>query len=113
MFIQRIMVPLTQAVFCVFSLVLYVCSPRTAHRLVGYFEEEAVVSFTRYLKEIDEGRVENVAAPAFAIEYRALDQDARLRDDVLAVRDGETGHRDVNHAMANWLGNLQVAGAMF
>jgi len=30
-------------------------APRTAHRVVGYLEEEAVVSYTRYLEEIDAG----------------------------------------------------------
>ncbi|MDM0066750.1 alternative oxidase [Variovorax sp. J31P207] len=100
---ERVVVLLTQAVFCVFFLVLYACSARTAHRLVGYFEEEAVVSYTRYLKEIDEGRVVNVPAPGLAIAYWDLGQDARLREVVLAVRDDEAGHRDVNHTMANSL----------
>ncbi|MDM0001021.1 alternative oxidase [Variovorax sp. J22P240] len=110
---ERIVVLLTQAVFCVCFLALYVCSARTAHRLVGYFEEEAVVSYTLYLKEIDEGRVENVVAPALAIAYWGLDQDARLRDVVLAVRDDEAGHRDVNHAMADSLCNPQGAHEVF
>jgi len=70
---------------------------------VGYFEEEAVVSYTRYLKEIDEGRTENVAAPAIAIDYWKLAPNARLRDVVLAVRMDEAGHRDVNHSFADEL----------
>ena len=48
------------------------CLPRTAHRLVGYFEEEAVISYTHYLAEIDAGRVDNVPAPAIAIDYWSL-----------------------------------------
>jgi ubiquinol oxidase len=110
---ERVVVLLTQAVFCVFFLALYLCSARTAHRLVGYFEEEAVVSYTRYLAEIDDGRVENVAAPALAIEYWGLGQDARLRDVVLAVRNDEAEHRDVNHAMADSLGRPQQARVAF
>ncbi len=39
-------------------------SPRTAHRVVGYFEEEAVISYTYYLKELDEGRSPNLPAPS-------------------------------------------------
>jgi len=82
---------------------LYVVSSRTAHRLVGYFEEQAVISYTHYLAEIDSGRVENVPAPKIAIDYWGLPSTARLREVVLAVRADEAEHRDVNHAFANKL----------
>lgn len=100
---ERAVILLTQAVFFVCFFALYLVSSRTAHRLVGYFEEQAVVSYTLYLKEIDEGRVENVPAPDIAIAYWKLPADARLRDVVLAVRADEAGHRDVNHGFANAL----------
>ena len=70
---------------------------RTAN---GWFEEEAVVSYTRYLEEIDAGRIDNVPAPAIAIDYWQLPPDARLREVVIAVRHDEAGHRDVNHSIA-------------
>jgi ubiquinol oxidase len=73
---------------------------RTAHRVVGYFEEEAVISYTLYLKELDEGRSANVPAPAIARHYWKLPQDATLRDVVLVVRADEAHHRDVNHGFA-------------
>ena len=92
-----------QAAFFTYFLLLYLVSARTAHRLVGYFEEQAVVSYTQYLAEIDAGRVENVAAPAIAIAYWQLPASARLRDVVLAVRADEAGHRDVNHGFADEL----------
>lgn len=97
---ERMMVLLAQALFFTFYLALYLASSRTAHRLVGYFEEEAVVSYTRYLEEIDSGRIDNVPAPPIAIEYWKLPHNARLRDVVIAVRQDEAGHRDVNHAIA-------------
>lgn len=97
---ERLMVLVAQALFFTFYLGLYLASSRTAHRLVGYFEEEAVVSYTRYLEEIDAGRIDNVPAPRIAIDYWALPADARLRDVVIAVRADEAGHRDVNHAIA-------------
>ena len=68
---------------------------------MGYFEEEAVYSYTEYLKEVDEGRIENVPAPEIAIEYWNLRADATLRDVILAVREDEAGHRDVNHDLAD------------
>jgi len=78
-------------------------SRRTAHRLVGYFEEDAVLSYTQYLEEIDAGRSKNVAAPAIARRYWKLADDATLRDVVLVVRADEALHRDVNHGLANQL----------
>lgn len=102
--LERMLVLVAQAMFFGFFLCLYVISSRTAHRLVGYFEEQAVISYTQYLREIDEGRVENVPAPAIAIEYWRLPAGARLREVVIAVRDDEAGHRDVNHRFVDTLG---------
>jgi ubiquinol oxidase len=101
--LERALVLVAQAGFFTFFLLLYLLSARTAHRLVGYFEEQAVISYTQYLKEIDEGRVENVPAPQIARDYWKLPADARLRDVVLAVRADEAGHRDVNHGFADEL----------
>jgi ubiquinol oxidase len=99
--LERILVLFTQGVFYNFFFVLYLITPKTAHRIVGYFEEEAVVSYTEYLKEIDSGLHENVPAPRIAIEYWDLAPDARLRDVVKVIRDDEAGHRNVNHDFAN------------
>ena len=101
--LERALVLVAQAAFFTFFLLLYLVSARTAHRLVGYFEEQAVVSYTQYLAEIDAGRVENVSAPAIARAYWQLPAHARLRDVVLAVRADEAGHRDVNHGFADEL----------
>jgi len=101
--LERMLVLVAQALFFTFFLVLYVASSRTAHRLVGYFEEQAVISYTQYLAEIDSGRVENVPAPQIAIDYWQLPATARLREVVLAVRADEAEHRDVNHGFADAL----------
>jgi ubiquinol oxidase len=101
--LERALVLIAQAFFITFFLLLYLLSARTAHRLVGYFEEQAVISYTQYLKEIDEGRVQNVPAPQIAKDYWKLPADARLREVVLAVRADEAGHRDVNHGFADEL----------
>ena len=99
--LERILILFTQGVFYNFFFVLYLITPKTAHRIVGYFEEEAIVSYTEYLKEIDSGLHENVPAPRIAIEYWDLAPDARLRDVVKVIRDDEAGHRNVNHEFAN------------
>ena len=110
---ERVVVMLTQAIFYNFYFFLYLFSSKTAHRVVGYFEEEAVISYTRYLDEIDAGHQDNVEAPAIAIEYWNLAPDARLRDVVIAVRADEAGHRDRNHGFADSLKRgVQPAGAV-
>lgn len=94
---ERALIVTVQLVFYNFYFFLYLLAPRTAHRVVAYFEEEAVFSYTQYLAEVDAGRHENIAAPQIAIDYWQLPQDARLRDVILAVRADEAEHRDVNH----------------
>jgi len=103
---ERFMVIAAQWIFYIFFFVLYLAAPKTAHRLVGYFEEEAVISYTHYLTEIDAGRSPNLPAPPIAIRYWDLDPAATLRDVVLVVRADEAHHRDVNHGFANDIGGL-------
>lgn len=100
---ERAIIMVGQAIFYNAYFWLYLFAPRIAHRIVGYLEEEAVVSYTQYLAEIDAGRVENVAAPRIAIDYWSLPEGARLREVVVAVRADEAGHRDRNHQMADEL----------
>lgn len=97
---ERFVVMAVQWVFYVAFFMLYIASPRTAHRIVGYFEEEAVISYTHYLAEIDEGRSPNGPAPKIAKHYWGLGDNATLRDVVLVVRADEAHHRDVNHRFA-------------
>ena len=101
--LERLLVLLVQGAFFNAFFLLYLVSPKTAHRIVGYFEEEAVVSYTQYLSEIDQGRHANVPAPQIAIDYWKLAPNARLREVVLAVRADEANHRDVNHGFADEL----------
>jgi len=105
---ERLVIVSVQWVFYLFFFGLYLVSSKTAHRVVGYFEEEAVISYTNYLAEIDEGRSPNVAAPQIAKTYWGLADDATLRDVVLVVRADEAHHRDVNHGYANELAGLPM-----
>lgn len=100
---ERLLVLLAQGLFYNAFFLLYLVSPRTAHRVVGYFEEEAVHSYTEYLAGVDDGTYANVPAPAIAIAYWKLDPGARLREVIVAVRADEAGHRDVNHRLADEL----------
>ena len=102
--LERLLILIAQGVFYNLYFLVYLLSPRTAHRVVGYFEEEAVISYTEYLAGVDNGTYANVAAPSIAIDYWKLAPDARLRDVIIAVRGDEAGHRDVNHQLADEVG---------
>jgi len=108
--VERLLVLLAQGAFWNAYFLLYLFAPRTAHRTIGYFEEEAIVSYTEFLKEIDAGNFENVPAPKLAIDYWKLGPDARLRDLVIAVRADEAKHRDVNHDFAEQLDHSHTPG---
>ena len=102
-FFERILIIIAQFIFIILYLFIYLISARTAHRIVGYFEEEAVISYTQYLNEIEDGKIENVKAPKIAIDYWNLPLNSTLKDVIKVVRDDEAGHRDVNHSYANIL----------
>ena len=99
--IERTLVLLGQGSFLIVYTFLYILSSKTAHRVVGYFEEEACKSYTEFLEKIDQGVVENVVAPEIARNYYKLPDDALLRDVVLHIRDDEAKHRDRNHEFAD------------
>lgn len=101
--LERVLVVIVQGVFYNLFFVLYLVSARTAHRVVGYLEEEAVYSYTEYLAGVDNGTYANVPAPEIAIKYWQLAPDARLREVIVAVRADEAHHRDVNHQLADEL----------
>lgn len=101
--LERLLILLVQGAFFNFFFLLYMISPGTAHRIVGYLEEEAVVSYTEYLAGVDDGTYANVPAPQIAIDYWQLAPDARLREVILVIRKDEALHRDVNHQFSNEL----------
>ncbi|KAM5573737.1 ubiquinol oxidase 2, mitochondrial-like [Rosa sericea] len=94
---ERALVFAVQGVFFNAYFLGYMISPKFAHRMVGYLEEEAIHSYTEFLKELDKGNIENVPAPAIAIDYWQLPPNSTLRDVVTVVRADEAHHRDVNH----------------
>jgi ubiquinol oxidase len=102
-YFERSLIAVVQFFFFFFYITLYIISQKTAHRVVGYFEEQAIHSYSTFLSLIDDGSLKNVPAPAMAIEYWGLKEGATLRDVVLATRADEVEHRDVNHNFADKL----------
>jgi ubiquinol oxidase len=97
---ERLLVLFAQAVFWVFYFVMYILFPRTAHKMVAYFEEEAVRSYTNYLEMIKNNQLPNPPAPQLAIDYYGMQKSAKLSDMIKYVRADEEHHSRVNHRMA-------------
>ena len=98
---ERSLVLFSQFLFGAFYFFMYVFFTKTAHRMIGFFEDEAVKSYTEYLKMIEDGEIENVKAPQIAIEYYDLKSNARLIDLVKCVKADEEHHSEVNHNYAD------------
>ena len=98
---ERYLVLFAQLIFMLFYFILYVIDYKTAHRMIAYFEEEAVKSYTDYLRLVESGEVENVPAPRLAIQYYEMGSNAKLSDLIRHVRADEQHHSEVNHKYAN------------
>ena len=71
--------------------------------MMGYFKEQAVISYTKYLDQIDYGNKPNIEASLIAKKYYGLPVNASLRDVVIAVRADEQGHRVTDQIIADLL----------
>ena len=98
---ERLLVIAAQGIFMTFYLFMYIFFPKTSHRMIGYFEDEAVKSYTEYLNLVESGEVMNIRAPKIAIDYYNLHKDAQLSDLIACVRADEMHHADVNHSYAD------------
>ncbi|KAJ7601061.1 AOX, alternative oxidase mitochondrial precursor [Mycena floridula] len=107
----RLLILGAQGVFYNLFFLSYILSPRLCHRFVGHLEEEAVLTYTRCIKEMEAGRIpewDNLPAPEIAIDYWRMKPDAKLIDVIYAVRSDETTHRFVNHSLANLHGKTDA-----
>ena len=98
---ERFLVIGAQGVFMTFYTFMYIFFPKTSHRMIGYFEDEAVNSYTEYLELVKNGSVKNINAPRIAIDYYGLKSNAKLSDLIKSVRADEMHHSDVNHSYAD------------
>jgi len=102
---MRLLVLGAQGVFFNAMFVAYLISPRTCHRFVGYLEEEAVLTYTRQIADLEAGRLplwEKTVAPDIAVKYWNMPEGSRtMRDLLLYIRADEAKHREVNHTLGN------------
>ncbi|KAI6044815.1 AOX, alternative oxidase mitochondrial precursor [Pisolithus marmoratus] len=100
----RAMILGAQGVFSNLFFFSYLISPRACHRFVGHLEEEAVLTYTRCIQEMEAGHLPewtNMPAPEIAKDYWRLPDNAKLLDVMYAVRSDESTHRFINHSLAN------------
>jgi len=104
--IFRLAVLGAQGIFFNAYFLSYLISPSTCHRFVQYLEEEAVVTYTKAIAQIDDpngglDQWRNMKASALARKYWQLPEDAMFRDVLRAIRADEAIHRDVNGTLAD------------
>ena len=105
---ERLLVICAQGVFMSFYLFMYIFFPKTSHRMIGYFEDEAVKSYTEYLELVESGLVMNINAAKIAIDYYGLSKKAKLSDLIKSVRADEMHHSEVNHSYADNLNESNI-----
>ena len=90
--LMRLMVFAAQGVFYNAMFISYLISPKICHRFVAYLEEEAVHTYTRCLREIENGCLPKWASPDFkipdiAVQYWNMREGKRsMRDLILYIR---------------------------
>jgi hypothetical protein len=102
---MRLAVLGAQGVFFNAMFISYIISPKISHRFVGYLEEEAVLTYTKELEDIDAGRLPTwgkMEAPQIAIDYYKMQPGKQtIRDLILHVRADEAKHSEVHHTLGN------------
>ncbi|KAJ6187179.1 hypothetical protein N7519_002087 [Penicillium mononematosum] len=102
---MRFMVLGAQWVFFSGFSLAYLISPQICHRFVGYLEEEAVITYSKAIRDLEDGHLpgwEGLQAPEMAIKYWQMPEGQRCMHSLLLyVRADEAKHRDVNHTLGN------------
>jgi ubiquinol oxidase len=84
-----------------FFRLLYVLSPRTAHRLVAYAHERLAGIYADLLLGLISGSIENKTAPPIATQYWNLPEGASLIELVNQLIADTAKNRDYNHLLAD------------
>lgn len=99
----RLAVFAAQGIFWNFYFVSYLLSPKFAHRMVGYLEEEAVITYTKLIEQMEQGAYpewQTRSPPQVAKNYWKLSDDASMIDLFKVIRADEAHHRDCNHLLS-------------
>ncbi|KAJ6122660.1 hypothetical protein N7512_005125 [Penicillium capsulatum] len=103
--LMRFMVLGAQCVFFTGFSLAYLVSPQICHRFVGYLEEEAVITYSKAIRDLETGLLpawEDLQAPPMAVRYWQMPEGRQCMHSLLLyVRADEAKHRDVNHTLGN------------
>ncbi|CAN6674403.1 hypothetical protein TRVA0_053S00144 [Trichomonascus vanleenenianus] len=101
---MRLMILGAQGVFFNGFFMAYLVNPKICHRFVGYLEEEAVVTYSRCIEDIERGwypEWDNIELPEVALQYWKMPKDSSFKDLLYYIRADESKHREVNHTFGN------------
>lgn len=112
---MRLMCIGAQGVFFNSFFVAYLVAPKICHRFVGYLEEEAVLTYTLAIHDLEAGKlpkwlakdeagnvIREMKAPDIAVAYWNMPEGKRGMSDLLYyIRADEAKHREVNHTLGN------------
>jgi hypothetical protein len=105
--LTRAIVIAAQCVMTPILMSVYLVNPKSMHRFVGYLEETACHTYANILQKIDQPGThlnkgwDKTLAPAMAIGYWKLSEDALWKDVLGCIMADECHHRDVNHTFAD------------
>lgn len=105
---MKLMIMGAQGVFFNCFFLTYLVAPKMCHRFVGGLEEEAVVTYTRAINEIEHGfypEWERLEAPSIAKAYWKMPEKSTFKDMLYYIRADEAQHCEVNHTLANLIQN--------
>jgi len=100
---DKIIIFSMQFTFVLLFFLLYVFGRKSAHRFVGYLEEDAIEVYEQYLLVLKQQPKKNVPAPEIAYQYWEFSGKVKLDAMIKAIIKDEKRHRDTNHEYADKL----------
>eukprot|EP00760_Papus_ankaliazontas_P011346 PhM_4_TR14726/c0_g1_i1/m.78878/K17893/AOX1, AOX2; ubiquinol oxidase len=98
---DRVLTTLAQFFCSCFFWLFSFLFPRVACRTLAYMAEEATVTLTHFVNDIDAGRIADIPTTTLCNEYWEMPPETTLRDAVLRMRTDVMVTRDWNHHLAN------------
>ena len=102
---MRFLILGAQGVFSNVFFLAYLVSPKFCHRFVGYLEEQATLTYSVAIEDLEAGKLpkwETLEAPEIAITYWNMPEGHRtMRDLLYYIRADEAKHREIHHTLGN------------
>lgn len=103
--VMKLLILFAQGIFFNCFFLTYLVAPKVCHRFVGYLEEEAVITYSRAINEIENGfypEWSTMAAPPIAqVYWKMPETHSSFKDMLYYIRADEAQHCEVNHTFGN------------